>query len=115
MGIHRIQPGTEAQIGQLIAAGCKELNITFENADVIFTESRGDYWLTQQLCQSACALSGVIETCETQGTVGIDLVMLRRRVVDRLKAAYYPAVKEFCRGQRFRPSNDPYFKLLRAV
>jgi hypothetical protein len=24
-------------------------------------------------------------------------------------------VKEFCRGRRFRPSNDPYFKLLRAV
>jgi hypothetical protein len=36
-------------------------------------------------------------------------------VVDRLQAAYYPAVKEFCRGRRFRPSNDPYFKLLRAV
>jgi len=35
--------------------------------------------------------------------------------VDRLKAAYYPAVKEFCRGQRFRPSNDPHFKLLRSI
>jgi hypothetical protein len=40
---------------------------------------------------------------------------LRRTVVERLRAAYYPAVKEFCRGRRFRPSNDPYFKLLRAV
>jgi hypothetical protein len=47
--------------------------------------------------------------------VRIDLPVLRQRVVDRLKAAYYPAVKEFCRGQRFRPSNDPYYKLLRAV
>src|SRR5262249_7670341 len=35
--------------------------------------------------------------------------------VDRLHAAYSEAVKEFCRGRRFRPSNDPYFKLLKAV
>lgn len=114
-GIHRIQPGTKAQIDELIAAGSKELNIGFDNGNVIFNESRGDYWLTQQLCQSACALSGVTETREERGTVHIDLGMLRKRVVERLKAAYYPAVKEFCRGQRFRPSNDPYFKLLRVI
>lgn len=114
-GIHRIQPGALAQIQELINAGCKELNIAIENADLIFGESRGDYWLTQQLCQSACALNGVIETCAERRGVGTDLPVLRQRVVDRLKAAYYPAVKEFCRGQRFRPSNDPYYKLLRAV
>lgn len=114
-GIHRIQPGTAAQIQELIDAGCKELNVAFENAELIFSESRGDYWLTQQLCQSACALNGITETCAEQRTIGIALPILRQRVVDRLKAAYYPAVKEFCRGQRFRPSNDPYYKVLRAV
>jgi len=114
-GIHRIQPGTEAQVNQLIEAGCRELNIEFDDANVIFSESRGDYWLTQQLCQSICALSEVTETCEERRIVHINLARLRQRVVDRLKAAYYPAVKEFCRGQRFRPSNDPYFKLLRAI
>ena len=114
-GIHRIQPGTAAQIQELINAGCKELNVAFKNAELIFGESRGDYWLTQQLCQSACALNGVIETCAERESVKINLSVLRQRVVDRLKAAYYPAVKEFCRGQRFRPSNDPYYKLLRSV
>lgn len=114
-GIHRIQPGTAAQIQELINAGCKELNVAFNNAELIFGESRGDYWLTQQLCQSACALNGVIETCAERESVNIDLSVLRQRVVDRLKAASYPAVKEFCRGQRFRPSNDPYYKLLRSV
>ena len=43
------------------------------------------------------------------------LADLRPRVVEKLRSSYYPAVKEFCRGRRFRPSNDPYFKLLRAV
>jgi len=114
-GIHRIQPGTLTQIQALINAGCVELNVTFENAELIFSESRGDYWLTQQLCQSACAINAVIETCAERQSIKIDVPVLRQRVVDKLKAAYYPAVKEFCRGQRFRPSNDPYYKLLRAV
>jgi hypothetical protein len=47
--------------------------------------------------------------------VKYDIVDIRKRVVERLRAAYYPAVKDFCRGRRFRPSNDPYFKLLREV
>jgi hypothetical protein len=32
-----------------------------------------------------------------------------------LRTAYYPAVRAFCRGRRFRPTNDPYFKLLRVI
>lgn len=114
-GIHRIHPGTSVQIHELISAGCTELNLSFHNPDDLFHESRGDYWLTQQLCQSACALNDILETCTERREIDIDLSLLRKRVVERLKAAYYPAVKEFCRGQRFRPSNDPYYKVLRAV
>jgi hypothetical protein len=114
-GIHRIQPGNSTQIHELITAGSIELNLEFQNKDELFNESRGDYWLTQQLCQSACAANEIYETCEELRSIGVNLPELRRRVVDKLKAAYYPAVKEFCRGQRFRPSNDPYFKVLRAV
>jgi len=114
-GIHRIQPASLDLVAKLIADGSAELNVHFTNADVVFPESRGDYWLTQQLCQSACALHNIMETSDATVDVTIDLEVLRNRVVDRLKAAYYPAVKEFCRGQRFRPSNDPYYKLLRAV
>lgn len=33
----------------------------------------------------------------------------------KLSAAFEPAVKDFCRGVRFRPNNDPYFKLLQKV
>lgn len=114
-GIHRIQPGTAADVAKLIGAGCDELNIKIEDSESIFSESKGDYWLTQQLCQTICTMGGVLETGENPCTVNFVLSSLRHRVVDRLKAAYYPAVKEFCRGRRFRPSNDPYFKLLRAV
>ena len=115
IGIHRILPGSAADVARLIAAGCTELNITIAESETIFAESKGDYWPTQQLCQTICAMYGVLDTADSPCTVTFELPSLRRRVVDRLKAAYYPAAKEFCRGRRFRPSNDPYFKLLRAV
>ena len=40
------------------------------------------------------------------------MTAVRKKVTERLSAAFYPAVKDFCRGVRFRPNNDPYLKLL---
>ena len=114
-GIHKIHPGTDSEIGALIRAGCEKLNISFDDPDAIFRESAGDYWLTQQLCQSICSMAGVIESAATHKTILVDSLAVRKRVVTRLHAAYYPAVKAFCRGRRFRPGNDPYYKLLRTV
>jgi hypothetical protein len=114
-GIHRIQPGTEAEITNLVRAGCEELNVKFNDVGAIFAESRGDYWLTQQLCQSVCSMAGITGSQDVQVPIDVDLTQVRTRVVSRLQSAYYPAVKEFCRGRRFRPSNDPYFKLLKTI
>jgi ABC-type dipeptide/oligopeptide/nickel transport system ATPase subunit len=114
-GIHRIQPGTATDITRLIKAGCDQLHIAMAKGESIFEETKGDYWLTQQICQSICTINGILETCAHFREVSFDLASLRRKVVEKLTSAYYPAVKEFCRGRRFRPSNDPYYKLLRAV
>lgn len=113
--LHRILPGTEADIHHLIASGSSELNVEIVASDQVFAESQGDYWLTQQLCQSICAMSNVLETQDEPQQIHHDVADLRTRVVEKLRAAYYPAVKEFCRGRRFRPSNDPYYKVLRLV
>ncbi|MGH8602383.1 MAG: TIR domain-containing protein [Gammaproteobacteria bacterium] len=114
-GIHRILPGKKSDIQKLIIKGCQELNITISNHESIFNESKGDYWLTQQLCQTICSINEVLESSEAHQAIEFEVDCLRERVVERLKSAYYPAVKEFCRGRRFRPSNDPYFRLLRAI
>jgi hypothetical protein len=114
-GIHRIQPGSANDIATLIEQGCKQLNITIEKSDGIYPETRGDYWLTQQLCQTICAAAGVTDTLNQQRHIAFDVAETRKRVVDRLHHTYYSAVKEFCRGQRFRPSNDPYYRLLKVV
>ncbi|MEH2476181.1 hypothetical protein V1281_002649 [Nitrobacteraceae bacterium AZCC 2161] len=114
-GIHKILPGKKEDIGALISKGCQLLNISITNADEIFSETLGDYWLTQQLCQSICAAANVIQTAETTTQIHYSVAETRQRVVERLRSSYYDAVKDFCRGRRFRPSNDPYFKLLREV
>lgn len=115
IGIHRIQPGRIEQIRNLISEGCKELNITIENSDDIFNESKGDYWLTQQFCQTICILNNVFENQAEHNPLSFDVDMLRTKTVDRLKSTYYTAVKDFCRGRRFRPTNDPYFRLLKTI
>lgn len=60
-------------------------------------------------------MNDVIETVSPSRVINFNLQALRTRVVEQLKSAYYSSVKEFCRGTRFRPSNDPYYKLLRAI
>jgi hypothetical protein len=114
-GIHRIQPGGQAEIESLIQTGCQKLRIEIAESNIIFTEAKGDYWLTQQLCQSICLSSDVLETQDVQRTITFDIARVRSDVVEELQSAHYPAVKEFCRGKRFRPSNQPYFKVLRAI
>jgi hypothetical protein len=115
MGIHRIQAGAKSDIDRLIQEGSAKLQVTIPNNEQIFSESRGDYWLAQQLCQTICIMNDVLETLDDEKTLSYDIVTLRKKVVDKLSAAFYPAVKEFCRGVRFRPNNDPYLKLLQKI
>ena len=114
-GIHKIQAGSNADIDRLIREGCLQLRVEISNSVAIFSESRGDYWLTQQLCQTICTMNDVLETCDEIKSLKFDIPTLRNKVVEKLAAAFYPAVKEFCRGVRFRPNNDPYLKLLQRI
>ena len=114
VGIHRIQPGSENDIQKLITQGQKALNIAISPAIDIFKESRGDYWLTQLLCLQVCLTNGILETQDDKKEINFQLDSLRKQVIPTLTSTYYPAVKEFCRGKRFRRSNDPYYKLLKS-
>ena len=115
IGIHRIQPADKEGTLKLIQSGEEKLNISIENKELIFSETKGDYWVTQLLCQMICLLQDVTETQANLTSIQFDIAVIRGRVADRLDHTYNEAVKEFCRGKRFRSSNDPYFKLLREV
>ncbi|WP_221935129.1 TIR domain-containing protein [Brevibacillus sp. LEMMJ03] len=114
-GIHKILPASKDTIFELIALGEERLNIVISDKETIFTESKGDYWLTQLLCQTICLMNETIETLEEKRELSFRLEDLRRRVINRLESSYGDAVKEFCRGKRFRPTNDPYYRLLKCV
>jgi hypothetical protein len=114
-GIHRIQAGSASDIDRLISEGCERLAIAIPDRSGIYDESRGDYWLTQQLCQTICVMNDVLETQSEERILTYSVDSLRKKVVEKLNAAFYPAVKEFCRGVRFRPNNDPYLKLLQKI
>lgn len=114
-GIHRIQPADEETTKTLIKKGEEKLNIKLSSTEIIHSESRGDYWLTQLLCQTICLINNVTENCDEQKILSFELVELRKRMATRLEHSYNEPVKEFCRGKRFRATNDPYFKLLRAI
>jgi hypothetical protein len=115
VGIHRIQAGTRPDIERLIREGSRALNVLIRDIEPIFTETRGDYWLTQQLCQTICTINEVLETLQEQRTIEFEMVTVRKKVIEKLSPAFYPAVKDFCRGVRFRPNNDPYLKLLQKI
>lgn len=115
MGIHRISPGTPEVIKEMITLGSNLLNIEFGSPEVIIADSRGDYWLTQQICRTICISSGVDQTQTEAHKIDWEPATTKAQVVETLHHNYDPAVREFCRGRRFRPTNDPYYKLLRAV
>lgn len=60
-------------------------------------------------------MNDVIETSEEPVNLVYDNNKLRTRLVARLENSYVDPVKEFCRGKRFRASNDPYYKLLKLI
>lgn len=114
-GIHRIEPGSSEVITELINAGTEKLNIQIENPFRIYEESKGDYWLTQTLCQTICAKSNVLEFQDEIKLIDFKVSEIRQSMVVKLSHSYKEPIKEFSRGRRFRPSNDPYFKLLRLI
>ena len=114
-GIHRIKPASQETTRELIQKGEQKLNVKFAETEQIFAETQGDYWLTQLVCQTICLLNEVTETAGSGRTLPFSASELRQRVTTRLEHAYQETVKEFCRGKRFRSTNDPYLKLLRCV
>jgi hypothetical protein len=115
IGIHRIAPGTPAVIAEMIELGSAQLNIEVANNPAIMEDSRGDYWLTQQICKTICISAGIDQTQKDKRKIDWEPVQIKARVVEALYHNYDPAVRDFCRGRRFRSTNDPYYKLLRAV
>ncbi len=114
-GIHRIKSGSLDQTIALVEKGCEALNIQFIEPKDVYTESGGDYWLTQMLCRTACTQNGITERQTSNSKISVDWANVRLAIVKKLESSYYEPIKDFCRGRRFRPGNDPYYRILRFI
>ncbi|MDF3821736.1 hypothetical protein P3G55_17660 [Leptospira sp. 96542] len=114
-GIHRIKPADQKSILLLIENGELKLNIAIDEKNLIFEETKGDYWLTQMICQTICLMNDVTDSLSNHQSLNYTIHDLRKKVTERLENNYNETVKEFCRGRRFRSTNDPYFKLLKCI
>jgi hypothetical protein len=114
-GIFKIKPGTEEVTAKIIARGEHLLNVKFFRPKTIFNEAKGDYWLTQLICQTICLENKVYKTQEESKIVTSNIKDIRKSIIERLENAFHHIVKEFCRGKRFRPSNNSYIKFLQSV
>jgi hypothetical protein len=114
-GIHKVASGDAEDIKQLVSKGEKSLNIKISNVSAIFKETKGDYWLTQLMCKACCIQNAILESQLEKKTIKANIKEIRASVITRLKSSYNNIIKEFCRGIRFRPSNNPYIKLLEIV
>lgn len=114
-GIHKIKPGSEKDILEIIEKGEFLLNAKFLRPKIIYTESKGDYWLAQILCQTFCLKSNIVERQKETQLITAKINEVRKSIIDRLENSFGPTVKEFCRGKRFRPSNNSYFKFLESI
>ncbi|MGH2624738.1 MAG: hypothetical protein ACRDE7_13800, partial [Sphingobacterium sp.] len=101
-GIHRILPGSFETTVELIRKGEEKLGVEFNEHMAIFRETKGDYWLTQLVCQTICLINAVTDTVDQRRVLHFVDAVLRQRLVQKLRYTYEGAVKEFCRGNRFR-------------
>ncbi len=98
-GIHQVLPADLKTTKELIGKGESGLNIRIANKDEIFAESRGDYWLTQLFCHTACLYNDVLETLQDPREISFSVKEIRTRVVQRLEHTYLEPIKQFCRGK----------------
>lgn len=114
-GIFKIKPGTEEVTNKIISRGEHLLNVKFFRPKSIFNEAKGDYWLTQLICQTICLNNQVYRIQEEPKILTTNIKEIRKAIIERLENAFHTIVKEFCRGKRFRPSNNSYIKFLQSV
>lgn len=116
LGIYRFTRATDYEISKLVDEGENVLNVIFEDKNILLSESSGNFWLAQYICNKVCASQNVFESQEEVVILSFDLLTIRRRLMDELSPRFMPTAKTFCKGKKWRPGgNKPYLEVLVAV
>jgi hypothetical protein len=80
------------------------------------SESAGNFWLAQYVCNKVCAIQDVFETCDDIKILTFDLLGIRQRLMTELTQRYLPTARIFAKGKKWRPGgNKPYLEILLAI
>ena len=116
LGSYRFPRASDQDIDRLISEGEQALNIIFDDRDILFAESSGNFWLAQYICNKICATQDIFES---QGDIKIltfDLLSIRQRLMTELSQRCMPSARIFAKGKKWRPGgNKPYLEVLLAV
>lgn len=116
LGSYRIKRASDSEIDKLISEGEEELNVLIESRETILSESGGNFWLAQSICNKVCALSGVHERCDEVKVIDFDLPYIRERLLSDFSQRFMSTATAFAKGRKWRPGgNKPYLEVLLAM
>jgi len=116
LGTYVLSRASDPEIARLIGEGENALNVLFEDSAVLLSESAGNFWLAQYVCNKVCSTQEVFETQVDTKILTFDLLGIRQRLMTELTQRYMPPVKTFAKGKRWRPGgNKPYLEVLLAL
>lgn len=116
LGTYVLSRVSDAEIDKLISEGENALQVLFEDRDILLSESAGNFWLAQYICNKVCASQGVFETEDDTRILTFDILGIRGRLMTELSQRYIPVAKTFAKGKKWRPGgNKPYLEILLAL
>jgi hypothetical protein len=116
LGGYRFERASDEEIDQLISDGEEALNVLFEDRDVLLSESSGNFWLAQYVCNKVCSTQDVHESSDEVRVLTFDLLSIRQRLMAELTRKYLPVARVFAKGKKWRPGgNKPYLEVLLAL
>ena len=116
LGTYVLKRVSDVEIDKLITEGENALQILFEDRDVLLSESAGNFWLAQYICNKVCASQEVYETQDDSRIMTFDLLGIRGRLMTELSQRYMPVARTFAKGKKWRPGgNKPYLEILLAL
>jgi hypothetical protein len=116
LGTYVLSRASDQEIDRLINEGETALQVIFEDRAILLSESAGNFWLAQYLCNKVCATEGVFETQDGVRILTFDLLGIRQRLMTDLTQRYLPTASTFAKGKKWRPGgNKPYLEVLLAL
>jgi hypothetical protein len=116
LGTYVLKRVSDGEIDKLISEGENALQVLFEDREVLLSESGGNFWLAQYICNKVCASKEIYETQDDTRILTFDILGIRGRLMIELTQRYMQTAKTFAKGKKWRPGgNKPYLEILLAL